>query len=297
MKIIEDYFGFLPVDFHYSFGPVEIMALPDLETEYARLRTRVHPDGFFYQPEQEELFLGSTKMQSNLGKRPPHLYPMPSSHKIKIRTENDENHRKGVCGFVMHLLAYLYDTRLQFNRWWFDMRQPINPDRTLSFSKSLAEEFMLRCLQTWTSCEPKLQRLAVNLLYMHSRAPLYEWDWENFTYEYMVSDACWRLAKDLYKCKAVNHKERMGEMCSYFKIPQNVEVVDKIVTLRNNLFHEVLWDGSQPCLEGSAIGKIIVIKLRHLNKRLIAAILGSEMPFIQTEWWNLYGRYPLNHKP
>ena len=137
--------------------------------------------------------------------------------------------------------------------------------------------------------------LITNVLFMHSRAPSYEWDWERFTIEYMVLDGCWRLAELLNGVKGKHHSERIKKLCEKFAIPYDAKGVERLVTLRNELFHETLWDSSQPCTAVAAEAFIKPYDLRQLNQRLIPALLGYDNRYVHTIWWSR-GAFPFDNQ-
>ena len=102
---------------------------------------------------------------------------------------------------------------------------------------------------------------------MFCRSPQYEWEWERFTVDYMVIDGLWKLHKDLRKiASAVPHKQRITHMCKYYEIPEQEECISEIVRLRNDLFHESLWDSGQPCNGGSNDAFYQAMFLRNIIK-------------------------------
>jgi hypothetical protein len=125
-----------------------------------------------------------------------------------------------------------------------------------------------------------------NVLFMHSRAPSYEWDWERFTIEYMVLDGCWKLAESIHGIKGKYHSDRIEKFCKKFAIPYEVKRVNSLVALRNELFHETLWDRSQPCTAVAADTFLKPYDLRQLNQRLIPALLGYNNRYVHTIWWS-----------
>ena len=133
---------------------------------------------------------------------------------------------KGPGAFVIHLLAYLFGTRLQFSSWWFDSRVPVKRgNHNISLQNhEVVEDFISHSFATWAQWDEKDQKHMTNLLFMHCRAPAYEWDWESFTIEYMVFDGCYRLAVNLKKIEEVNgHGNMIKEMCKVFGIPIGLE--------------------------------------------------------------------------
>lgn len=219
-----------------------------------------------------------------------HHLPVRASHTLCLSDPYTiEELRRGAGAFIMHLLGYLFGIRLQFSDWWFDGRVPIRLQAThaIYISEATAQDFLSHSYKIWRAWKEKEQRLLTNALYMHCRAPMYRWDWERFTIEYMVLDACWKLAKLGHGVKDEGHAKRVDSLCRKFGIPSDGKLVEEIVRLRNDLFHEALWDGSQPCMGGSNAAFLQPYNLRRLNQRLIPALLGYETPYIRTNWWSI----------
>ena len=66
-----------------------------------------------------------------------------------------------------------------------------------------------------------------------------------------------------------------------------ISLPKKICDLRNELFHETLWDGSQPCTAVNTDAFMCAYHLRRFNQRLIPALLGYNNEYVKTEWWSL----------
>jgi hypothetical protein len=92
------------------------------------------------------------------------------------------------------------------------------------------------------------------------------------------------MARKLNGWKRGHHSERFYTLFRYFGIPNKEEDIVEIINLRNNLFHESLWEEGQPC-SGGTKGYRQTNNLRRINERLISAISGCETGFIQTKWW------------
>lgn len=122
-----------------------------------------------------------------------------------------------------------------------------------------------------------------NLLFMHSRAPSYEWDWERFMIEYMVFDGCWNLSGLVAK----KHRDRIKILCDKWGIPADDALVNNIADLRNNFFHKTLWDKSQPSTGVSSEAFLQTYNLRRLKQRLIPALLGYNNSYVRSSWWAL----------
>lgn len=292
MAINQVYFGFLPYEGTIEFDGGVIPPVPEYDKVVAWVEKYTNHDGFLYPPVEKRVILdprtGKPIGQVPKTKRPALLHKIPPSHELCLTvTGTSDNIRKGPGAFIIHLFAYLFQTRLQFDDWWFDGRVPIRRPRSFDLNKDTVQDLMSHSYRTWQGWNARDQRLITNLLYMHSRIPLYAWDWEQFTLEYMVLDGCWNLAAQLYGVVAKKHKERIKILCDTFHIPYNNDLIKRIVDLRNELFHETLWDGSQPCTAVSIDAFQQVGNLRRLNQRIIPALLGYKTPFIKTSWCSL----------
>lgn len=288
-----DRFGFLPCDWTLKFDGGEISPIREITKVRKRVEKLTNPDGFLYAPHSYRVTL-NPRTQKRSRKvpgtdRPALLHPVPPSHQLDLTDSmSQEELRRGAGGFLIHLLAYLFGIRLQFHDWWFDSRVPIRMYQThnIHVRPATVEDFLSHSYKTWRNWGPTEQMLMTNVLFMHSRAPSYEWDWERFTIEYMVLDGCWRLAKLIYGIKGKRHSERIKKLCGKFAIRYDATRVNKLVTLRNELFHETLWDSSQPCTAVVVDTFMKPNDLRQLNQRLIPALLGYNNRYVHTIWWS-----------
>jgi len=62
--------------------------------------------------------------------------------------------------------------------------------------------------------------------------------------------------------------------------------IAEIVSLRNDLFHEVLWDRTSPGT-GSRAGFAHADNLWRINDRLLFAVAGYRGPYLSFPWWNI----------
>lgn len=295
--MIRDRFGFLPCDWTIKFDGGEISPIPGIYKVRRRLEKYTKEDGFLYPPLSHRVHLdlktGKVLRKIPGTERAALLHRVPPSHELHLRVSGTTNEvRKGPAAFVIHLLAYLFGIRLQFHDWWFDSRVPIRMGQThnIHFYTATVEDFLSHCYATWQGWSSEEQKLITNVLFMHSRAPSYEWDWERFAIEYMVFDGCWKLARQRYGVQDAPHQDRIKKACERFGIPIDNGLVRRIVSLRNDLFHETLWDGSQPCTAGSADASQQPYNLRRLNQRLIPALLGYNNRYVHSIWWSLSAR-------
>ena len=215
------------------------------------------------------------------------LHKLPVTHQIIIEQPvSDQEIRISDAAFVVHLLSFIFGTRLQFKDWWFDSRVPTRPTLNIYIRHSTVEDFISIAYQTWETWEEQKRKWFNNILVMFSKAPSYEWDWERFTIEYMVFDGLFKLAEMLFGCTAKSHKKRFEALCNIFGIPFNEELIERIYTLRNDLFHQTLWNNGQPgTVNANSNAFYQPYHLRRFNSRLIPAILGYQTPYIKTGWW------------
>lgn len=222
-------------------------------------------------------------------KGPGPLYRLPPSHTLQLTAPGDPvKQRKGPAAFIVQLFGYLFETRVEFHDWWFDGRVPIDRPRKIDPTEAVCGHFVSHCFRTWQGWSRQEKRLITNVLYMHCRAPSYEWPWERFAFEYMVNDGCYRLAELQGSVRPrLRQDERIPALCGKFRLAQNRNLIKEIVELRNGLFHETFWAGQQPGAGARRSAYYASAHLRRLNQRLIPALLGYQNQFVSTQWWSL----------
>lgn len=289
-----DRFGVLKCRWTIEFDGGSISPVSEFDEVTAWVDSYTNQDGFLYPPMARQVVVdprtdGGVVEEVPKTKRPALMYRLPASHTLRLSDSGTrEQLRQGIGAFVIHLLGYLFGTRLQFWDWWFDGRVPIRSTHNIGFTEATAKDFLSHCCRAWRSWIAQEQRLVTNVLYMHCRAPSYEWDWERFAIEYMVLDACWKLAELRYGVKDEGHPKRIDILCRKLGIPSEGNLAKEIGRLRNKLFHEALWwNDSQPCMGASGTAFLQPYNLRRLNQRLIPALLGYNTPYVQTCWWSI----------
>jgi hypothetical protein len=213
-EVQSDLFGFLPVELSIGFSDVSIEPLSEYDVTLKAMTKESHEDGFMYPPlsqlwRADPVTLKPTKRIPRT-KRPSLLYRIPPSHQITFERRYELNElRVGAAGFLVHLLGYLYGVRLQFHDWWVDGRMPVKSQHNVTVTNKAAEDFLSLSYETWKNWDQRKRELMTNILFMHTRAVSYEWDWERFAVEYMVFDGCCAVAKGLFrKLKLSNHRTK-----------------------------------------------------------------------------------------
>lgn len=265
-----DKFGFMPERWSLFFDEYEIIPVDDYDEVKKCIDEYTNKDGFYYPP------LVHTE-------RPEHLYKLSPSHVIKIKRtiEPLEQLRKGPTGFIIHLLAYLFGRRFQFYDWWFDGRIPMRNHHNVLFTEKDMQDFVQHSFSKWKTWRPNKQKLFTNLLFMHSRAISYEWDWERFMVEYMVLDGCWNFR---YGKANYSHSDRLKKILSDLGMQIYEDKIKRIVKLRNDLFHETLWDKGQPCSAAGDEAFTSYYDMMRINQRLFVALLEYSTNYIYTDW-------------
>jgi hypothetical protein len=279
-----DRFGFLPLKWTIEFDDGKVYPVAEFDSAWERVQKFLHEDGFLYPPTSQmvRFDFDSGKIIGRVPKtkRPKLLHPVPPSHELYLSCPGTtEMLRNSSAAFVIHFLGYLFDVRLQFYDWWFDNRIPIGQACDTRLSPSKASQLLSQAYRIWNRWPLDEQRRFTNILYMRSRVPSYEWDWERFMMEYTVIDGCWKMAEvhfglsGLGLKKSPKHEDRIRILCEKFSIPFEEHHLTKIATLRNDLFHETLWSKGRPCSADDVSAFRMTFELRRLSKEFIATLV------------------------
>jgi hypothetical protein len=242
--------------------------------------------GYLYPP------LDETPAGSGLGRSQP-VYQQWASHVIELDTSSEDLGRAR-ASFVVQLLAFLHGTRLQLADRWMEGRIPLRGSNDFEVPLPRVAGVVGKALQVWESLGEKDRTVLTNLLYLHSKAPAYEWDWETFALEYWVTDGLYRHAVDCHKmAKAKTHGARVAALCGRFGLGLDEKTVARIASLRNALMHEALWDGQLPGSQASDQSYLDAKLLRGLNSRVICAILGCQNKYVSSDW-TLWEAFPFD---
>ena len=296
MEIVEQ-FGFLNYPKELNFGHGQIAPRADFEASLKFVEKYGNRDGYIYMPQVRTYCgdfseAGVSELVPNT-ERPAQVFDLPMSHDLIIRDPIDlKDVRHADAGLIVHLLAFFFGTRLQFMGWSFDGRVPTKPTNSLHFKEDVPEHFVTFTYAKWRTWSTALQRRFINIIYMHGRAHSCLWEWERFIYQYMVFDAIYKFHTELGGQSVKKHGRRISELCQEYGVPENKDLIDKISKLRNDLFHEALWDGNTPGLRG---GEAFLMEkwLGNLNSRLIVALTGYRNDFTRRGWW-FFGWQPFD---
>jgi len=209
-----DSFGFLFEKLNVSFDGGSVTTREDFVKARKWVNSQVNKDGYLY---PSTSYAVTKDIKSEKWKRvpkttrPAKFFHMPPSHEISMLNPTDQkSDRYGLAGFVVQSLAFLYGTKLQFWDWFIEGRVPVKTQTiNIALTASDVEMFFGRAVPTWKDYSHINKKRMVNLLFVHSVAGAVEWDWQRFQLEYMVTDACYRIALDVKKCSAPRHEDRL----------------------------------------------------------------------------------------
>jgi hypothetical protein len=287
-----DSFGYLSERLDFSFDGGSVRTRDDFVKARNWINSQTNKDGYLY---PSTSYTVTKDINSKKWKRiprtsrPAKLFHMPPSHNIAlINSSVQKSDRYGLAGFVVQSLAFLYGTKLQFWDWFIEGRVPTKTQTiNLALFPSDVEMFFERAVPTWQSLSDLNKKRMVNLLFVHCIAGAVEWDWQGLQLEYMVTDACYRIAHNMGKCKAGRHEDRLTALCDSFELAKDDHWFDFIIRLRNDLFHETLWDGGRPFTSQSSESFYAPLHLRRFNHRLVTAILCGPGRYTKTRWTSI----------
>jgi hypothetical protein len=291
---MKDSFGFLRYNAPITFGNISIAPAPHYAELLEWVEQAQHEDGFLYPPPEPQIGprreMPIPEIEEGLPKRTSFLWHIPPSHIMVVETDLDQRMFRRQAGlFIVHLLAYLFNTRLQFHNWWVDSRIPTNLPGDISSPQKLVVPFLTTAYENWRGWSEEDRSAMAALLFMHSRVPGYGWPWERFVFEYMVLDALYALAAPRFDLpRRQRHGQRIERLCSIYRIPFNADVAAQLVDLRNDLFHEVSFGEAAPGFSGHRDVFGFPFRLRDLNRRLIAATLGWDSAFVHSDWSTVF---------
>jgi hypothetical protein len=288
-------FGFLQEPVNTSFDGVRLIPLPDHAQRLDWFTKNSNSDGFYYPPQVATYVTrSSTKRRAKLpqSERPAAVYHLPASHELSITTPLVRAHPYSDAVLLTQLLAFIFGTRLQIEEWRFEGRIPQKSMLAASVTDEVRLGFVQHAYGWWMTLSPALRARVINVFYAYNRAVAQEWEWDEFSQQYIVFDALFRLHADL-RCfvSRATHKMRFNVLCQAYEIPYNEGLVTTLYGARNELFHEGMWASAM--IGHRAPGSDAVQYPRHLarlNARLLCAITGYKNSFTSSVWWAM-GRF------
>lgn len=286
-----DKFGFIPEQLDLLWGEGQIRTIVEPREALRWIDQFGDADGYLYPPllhlrrgdpgdaEGESKKIDGTE-------RPALLHRLPATHEIRLTKGPDEPGVLRLCeaGFVIHFLGFLHGRRCQFWDWWIDGRMLTSHHNDYFLLQPEVTSVCLeRAFARWATWPPRDQNVLINALFLHNRAPMYEWDWERFQAEYQVLDAFYAIASRQYGVHASGHATRIKVLCGHFGLHRNEPLIEEIVKLRNDLIHEALWGNQVPTSAPPGTFHL-PFWIHRFNQRLGLALLGVENDYVHTKW-------------
>lgn len=279
----QDTFGFVPFRQTVEAQAATITALGSFDEALAEHQARTARDGYVY-PNLSWRASGELP-------QPWPLHRLPATHRIETtETYSREYFRGGMGAFIVHFFGFLMGRRCQFADWWVDGR--ISTYNWNGFE--LHREWEVRrsldaAVTVWLALPVGKRAVAVNALFLHSRALSYFWDWERFQAEYQVLDSLFALAQQLLgkTVTPTGHAGRIASLIDTYELAPDAERVGKIVALRNDLVHESLWSEGMPTSSRDDFAFRAPFWLHRLNARLMLAIFRVPASVISSVRWGM----------
>ena len=95
-----------------------------------------------------------------------------------------------------------------------------------------------------------------------------------------ISDVAQEMINSAKNQKITNISGSLNVVCEKFEIMKDSAWFRDFTRLRNDLFHEALWDGSTPTQTNTRDAYLAPVMLRRFNQRLIPAILQYTEEFL-----------------
>lgn len=292
-------FGFLQEKVDFASGSIDVSPVRDFEDKLQGLRRQVVFD-FIHCPiyEKASVDLATGELNKVLGSEyGSDMLQMPASHRLIIRGCTEEDAKRGSAGFLVHLLSFIYRTRLQFSDWWIDGKVPFKPKTGTDFSIPTCDVpvFVETAYEKWNSLASDEMRTAfTNALYFNGKMLSSNWEWEQFLFAYIVFDALWFATGLKLKYNNVGHAARMEKAAREFHLHADEEGrLDKrplkrfkeIVCLRNSLFHQCTWAEGMPGEASSTSSAVYAARdLRKFNKFLIVSFITGSNAYASYPW-------------
>lgn len=285
-------FGHIPMRLDLCFSLGQVRSREPIMKDW--LATRAHPEDRYYYPpvvHHVDEGPGGESVPIPYSQRTAHLHRLPATHDLVLWDDSvsDQAIRSGIAGFTVHFLGFVTGYRTQFEDWWFDGR--VSTKCETDAEPHVAREVgaaLEHAVAAYHGLAERDRRVLTNALFMHNRAPMYEWPWERFVVQYQVFDALFRVAHRHTQVPDNGHGKRLRSLAEHYGLYFDDERARVIVNLRNDLFHETLWaEESMPTAGGGSDGFYSQIWLRHINQRLAFAVLGFTGPYISSSWHSL----------
>jgi hypothetical protein len=301
MASIERQFGFYPYQLDIDTGQVKIMTLPALEETVKRVEasTQVAKD-WYYSPDRTENGMPMPY--------PRRIFQLPKTHLLQVSnpaSSDPELHIK----FYVWCLSFFVGMRLTTEEAGFLDTTPIKTGALVDFNCIPSAEILSIIDNLWINYAgtevPNLFNSAIHALFL-SQNPL-NLEFERFQYLYLASDACFKIASAVNIVpKGTTHAMRVEWMCQTYSLIcpgwakttklSKGKYQSDMADIRNNLFHEALWN-QEPLgfsTKKTYKGGNLNLEFSALLCRLLVALMGCQTVTYVKSHTNTRSRYKLD---
>lgn len=308
-----DSFGFLNHEVEIVTEDYKISLSDDFNKNKEFLEAEMFEDGYCYPP----VFLNQCKRKIARQLWGGGAF---SSHIIESQMSTTEESFRHVEGsFIIKVLSFLYDTRLEFKDLWFDGRVNIKQKPLAKFDEDDLTNILdtsimhYRSLEGWKILESNRRKIRDsrlilnNALYFFLRARTMVWAYDKFQMLYTAFDALWRVAvQEMNIPESGGHKARLVNLCEDFNIECFEDLIDRIYKLRNDTVHEASFGDADPnkymiyndndesweCVDFIKITD----QFQNFLERVIWRMIGINPTHYKNDWKTGYIGWPLPFK-
>lgn len=250
-----DSFGFLNHEVEIITEDYKISLCDDFSRNKKFLEAEMFEDGYCYPP----VFMNQNKRRIARQLWGGGHF---SSHLVESQlSTTEENFRHVEGGFIIKVLSFLYNTRLEFTDLWFDGRVNLTQKPLAKYSNDDLSNILdtsivyYRNLTGWKTFESVCKNSKIrdsklvlnNALYFYLRARTLVWAYDRFQMLYTAFDAIWKVAvQELGISKSGGHKARLVNLCELLDIEVFEDLIDQIYELRNDAVHEASFGDTDP---------------------------------------------------
>jgi len=284
----KDEFAWVPHKIDINIKGLSIITVSNFDEIIRSIPLQANPDKFVYPPivELYNRFLDNSPSQEAYpnSEREAPKYCLPITHSIEVDLFEDEKQNFEILELIVNYIGFVFGYRTHLESKPLDRRfyTISNSDHSIPTCDWLRIS-ILELVDFWRDILPKNQISLNNLLFLHNRGPVYEWTWEYFLIEYQVFDSLWKIGRDNNIFEHAPHCKRIYKVCNKYKMMIENNTIDGIVTLRNDLFHEALWDKNDLFIDSDSSMRL-PLYLRKLNQRFLFALLGYTGGYIKSPW-------------
>ena len=281
-------FGFWPRSLTLDTSTVHVEPLPDFETVVERIKRsdRAGTRWFYppltavYEPGREEgdvplIYAGA--------------YALPPTHLVRVSDTDGQEFGE----LIITLLGLLEGIRLVPEQWSHFYRASIEPHSLVDFVANRRDiEHVLHLAQCFWGAHSaqEVRRGMFGAIHWLLFSQSYEHQFEEFSGQYIVLDACYKLHCDVHGPPSVRptHATRPSYLARYYSIPEpawasiRADGACDLSELRNQFFHEGRYGGQPIGFAHPTNHPSIVLELTAFNTRLLLGILGLDCGYVRS---------------